>query len=153
MGGLGDKIMSKSDRTRLAKYLYATFLLWVDAGSYLSGTLSQTFAYSDESKPYRIFLYRKLFSFLVDKDGTLYKEISFGYSDIVSDYIVSVTPYREGDRVRSETKIRTITGLKSFERILEGYSLAYVGVTIERLRECLNDFSILDKVESIMEGL
>lgn len=99
------------------------------------------------------FLYRKLFSFLVDKDGTLYKEISFGYSDTVSDYIVSVTPYREGDRVRSETKIRTITGLKSFERILEGYSLAYVGVTIERLRECLNDFGILDKVESIMGGL
>lgn len=99
------------------------------------------------------FLYRKLFSFLVDKDGTLYKEISFGYSDIVSDYIVSVTPYREGDRIRSETKIRTITGLKSFERILEGYSLAYVGVTIERLRECLNDFGILDKVESIMGGL
>ena len=47
--------MSKSDRTRLAKYLYATFLLWVDAGSYLSGTLSQTFAYSDECKPYRVF--------------------------------------------------------------------------------------------------
>lgn len=57
MVGLGVKIMSKSDRTRLAKYLYATFLLWVDAGSYLSGTLSQTFAYSDESKPYRIFFF------------------------------------------------------------------------------------------------
>ena len=119
----------------------------------MSGTLSQTFVYSDESKLYRILLYRKLFSFLVDKDGTLYKEISFGYSDLVSDYIVSVTSYREGDRVRSETKIRTITGLKSFEKILEGYSLAYAGVTIEQLRECLNDFGILDKVESIMEGL
>lgn len=60
MGGLGVKIMSKSDRTRLAKYLYATFLLWVDAGSYLSGTLSQTFAYSDESKPYRFFFIPKI---------------------------------------------------------------------------------------------
>lgn len=141
--------MSKTVRTELAKYLYATYLLWHgDKGHYGKALLPRSYATSEVALPCEFVFYDGLFALLVYKENEKYKEISFGYSEVVASSILSISTYRNNERDRSQIKIAPITDLSSFEKILEeNFALNYSKVTLDILKACLDDYNVLDEVE------
>lgn len=141
--------MSKTVRTDLAKYLYATYLLWHgDKGHYGKALLPRSYATSEVALPCEFVFYDGLFALLVYKENEKYKEISFGYSEVVASSILSISTYRNNERDRSQIKIAPITDLSSFEKILEeNFALNYSKVTLDILKACLDDYNVLDEVE------
>ena len=141
--------MSKTVRTELAKYLYATYLLWHgDKGHYGKALLPRSYATSEIALPCEFVFYDGLFALLVYKENEKYKEISFGYSEVVASSILSISTYRNNERDRSQIKIAPITDLSSFEKILEeNFALNYSKVTLDILKACLDDYNVLDEVE------
>lgn len=141
--------MSKNYRSELAKYLYATYLLWHgDKGHYGKALLPSSYATSEIALPCEFVFYDELFALLVYKENEKYKEISFGYSEVVASSILSISTYRNNERDRSQIKIEPITDLSSFEKILEeNFALNYSKVTLDILKACLDDYNVLDEVE------
>lgn len=141
--------MSKNYRSDLAKYLYATYLLWHgDKGHYGKALLPSSYATSEIALPCEFVFYDGLFALLVYKENEKYKEISFGYSEVVASSILSISTYRNNERDRSQIKIAPITDLSSFEKILEeNFALNYSKVTLDILKACLDDYNVLDEVE------
>lgn len=141
--------MSKNYRSELAKYLYATYLLWHgDKGHYGKALLPSSYATSEIALPCEFVFYDGLFALLVYKENEKYKEISFGYSEVVASSILSISTYRNNERDRSQIKIAPITDLSSFEKILEeNFALNYSKVTLDILKDCLDDYNVLDEVE------
>lgn len=141
--------MSKNYRSELAKYLYATYLLWHgDKGHYGKALLPSSYATSEIALPCEFVFYDGLFALLVYKENEKYKEISFGYSEVVASSILSISTYRNNERDRSQIKIAPITDLSSFEKILEeNFALNYSKVTLDILKACLDDYNVLAEVE------
>lgn len=101
--------MSKTHRDELAKYLYATYLLWHgDKGHYGKALLPRSYTTSEVALPCEFTFYAGFFVLLVYKDNVKYKEISFGYSEVVASSIVSIAPYHDDMRVRSQMNIKPI---------------------------------------------
>lgn len=95
-----------------------------------------------------------MFALLVYKDNLKYKEISFGYSEVVASSIVSISTYRNDERDRSQIKIVPITDLRSFEQILEeNFALNYSKSTLDILKVCLADYGILEEVDQIVANI
>lgn len=147
--------MSKIVRTELAKYLYATYLLWHgDKGHYGKALLPRSYATSEVALPCEFVFYDGLFALLVYKDNLKYKEISFGYSEVVASSIVSISTYRNDERDRSQIKIASITDLRSFEQILEeNFALNSSKSTLDILKVCLADYGILEEVDQIVANI